>query len=87
MSPISRSGTWYIEFSGSDPHSGQVDYTVRPVGASRLIGGRHGLSRSYSTELSKILYAGLTHDQRVQVFGGTLRRIATPIFRQKGHQL
>jgi len=77
----------YIEFSGSDPHSGQVDYTVREVGVKRLIWGGHGPSRSYSTELSKVLDADLTHDQRLQVFGGNLRRIAAPIFRVKGYKL
>ena len=77
----------YIEFSGSDPHSGQVDYTVRELGVNRLIWGGHGPSRSYSTELSKVLDADLTHDERLQVFGGNLRRIAAPIFRQKGYNL
>ena len=77
----------YIEFSGSDPHSGQVDYTVAEVGASRLIWGGHGPSRSYSTELSKVLDADLTHDQRLAIFGGNLRRIAAPILRQKGYSL
>jgi predicted TIM-barrel fold metal-dependent hydrolase len=76
-----------IEFSGSDPHSGQVDYTVREIGTSRLVWGGHGPSRSYSTELSKVLDADLTHDERLQIFGGNLRRIATPIFRQKGYNL
>lgn len=73
-----------IEFSGSDPHSGQVDFTVRELGAERLVWGGHGPSRSYSTELSKVLDADLTHDERLQIFGGNLRRIAAPIFRQKG---
>jgi uncharacterized protein len=77
----------YIEFSGSDPHSGQVDYTVRELGVNRLIWGGHGPSRSYSTELSKVLDADLTHDERLQVFGGNLRRIAAPIFRKKGYKL
>jgi predicted TIM-barrel fold metal-dependent hydrolase len=77
----------YIEFSGSDPHSGQVDYTVRELGANRLIWGGHGPSRSYSTELSKVFDADLTHEQRLQIFGGNLRRIAAPIFRQKGYKL
>jgi predicted TIM-barrel fold metal-dependent hydrolase len=77
----------HIEFSGSDPHSGQVDYTVREIGASRLIWGGHGPSRSYSTELSKVFDADLTHEQRLQVFGGNLRRIAASIFRQKGYKL
>jgi predicted TIM-barrel fold metal-dependent hydrolase len=77
----------YVEFSGSDPHSGQVDFTVSEVGATRLIWGGHGPSRSYSTELSKVLDADLTHEERMQVFGGNLRRIAAPIFRQKGYAL
>lgn len=84
---VRRHENVYVEFSGSDPHSGQVDYTVREIGASRLIWGGHGPSRSYSTELSKVLDADLTHDQRLQIFGGNLRRLATPIFRQKGYKL
>jgi predicted TIM-barrel fold metal-dependent hydrolase len=76
-----------IEFSGSDPHSGQVDFTVRQVGVSRLVWGGHGPSRSYSTELSKVLDADLTPDQRLQIFGGNLRRVAGTIFRQKGYKL
>jgi predicted TIM-barrel fold metal-dependent hydrolase len=77
----------YVEFSGSDPHSGQVDFTVRELGARRLIWGGHGPSRSYSTELAKVLDADLTREQRLQIFGGNLRRIAGPIFRQKGYPL
>lgn len=77
----------YIEFSGSDPHSGQVDYTVGEVGVYRLIWGGHGPSRSYSTELSKVLDADLTDAQRGEILGGNLRRIATPIFRQKRYRL
>jgi predicted TIM-barrel fold metal-dependent hydrolase len=81
---VRRHPNVYIEFSGSDPHSGQVDYTVKELGADRLIWGGHGPSRSYSTELSKVLDADLTHEQRLQIFGGNLRRIAAPIFEQKG---
>lgn len=77
----------FIEFSGSDPHSGQVDFTIRELGEKRLIWGGHGPSRSYSTELSKVLDADLTFEQRLQIFGGNLRRIATPIFRRKGYSL
>jgi predicted TIM-barrel fold metal-dependent hydrolase len=77
----------YIEFSGSDPHSGQIDYTISQVGVDRLVWGGHGPSRSYSTELSKVLDADLTQPQRLQIFGGNLRRLAAPIFRQKGYQI
>jgi hypothetical protein len=61
-----------------------VDYTVGQIGVSRLIWGGHGPSRSYSTELSKVLDADLNFEQRLQIFGGNLRRIAGPIFRAKG---
>ena len=84
---VRRHENVFIEFSGSDPHSGQVDFTVREVGSARLIWGGHGPSRSYSTELAKVLDADLTHDQRMQLFGDNLRRIAGPILRQKGFRL
>ncbi len=77
----------FIEFSGSDPHSGQVDYTVAQLGAGRLVWGGHGPSRSYSTELSKVLDADLSGTQRYQILGGNLRRIAAPIFRRKGYSV
>jgi hypothetical protein len=76
-----------IEFSGSDPHSGQLDYTVAQLGADRLVWGGHGPSRSYSTELSKVLDSDLSGSQRHQILGGNLRRIATPIFRRKGYSV
>jgi hypothetical protein len=60
---------------------------VRELGINRLIWGGHGPSRSYSTELSKVLDADLTHVQRLQIFGGNLRRIVAPIFRGKGYQV
>jgi predicted TIM-barrel fold metal-dependent hydrolase len=76
-----------VEFSGSDPHSGQVDYTVARLGADRLVWGGHGPSRSYATELSKVLDADLGDAQRRQVLGGNLRRVAAPLFRRKGYPL
>lgn len=77
----------YLEFSGSDPHSGQVDFTVAQVGVDRLVWGGHGPSRSYSTELAKVFDADLTRPQREQIFGGNLRRLAEPLFRKKGYRL
>ena len=49
------------------------------IGVDRLVWGGHGPSRSYSTELSKVLDADLNDAQRRQIFGGNLRRIAAPI--------
>lgn len=74
----------YFEFAGSDPHSGAVDLAVRELGAERIVWGGHGPSRSFATELSKVLDADLTSAQRMQIFGGNLRRLAARIFREKG---
>lgn len=76
-----------LEFSGSDPHSGAVDLAVKELGADRIVIGGHIPSRSYATELSKVLDADLTQEQRMQIFGGNLRRIATPIFKKKGYKI
>lgn len=77
----------YLEFAGSDPHSGAVDLAVKELGADRLVIGGHIPSRSYATELAKILDADLTQEQKVQIFGGNLRRIATAIFKKKGYKI
>jgi uncharacterized protein len=77
----------YLEFAGSDPHSGAVDLAVNELGADRIVWGGHIPSRSYATELSKVFDADVTPEQRMQILGGNLRRIAGPIFRKKGYAL
>jgi uncharacterized protein len=73
-----------LEFAGSDPHSGEVDYAVSELGVDRIVWGGHGPSRSYATELGKVLDSDLSHADRMKVFGGNFRRLAAPIFRRKG---
>lgn len=76
-----------FEFSGSDAHSGEVDYAVKELGVDRIVWGGHGPTRSYSTELSKVLDADLDREGRMMVLGRNLRRIAAPILRRKGVQV
>lgn len=73
-----------LEFSGSDSHSGMVDYAIRELGADRLVWGGHGPSRSYATELGKVLDADISKADRMKILGGNLRRISASIFRKKG---
>lgn len=73
-----------LEFSGADPQSGSVDLAVKELGADRIVWGGHGPSRSYATELAKVLDASLSHDDRMKIFGRNYRRLAEPIFRKKG---
>lgn len=76
-----------VEFAGSDPHSGMVEYAIRELGVDRLVWGGHGPSRSYATELGKVLDADISKADRMKIFGGNLRRICAPIFRQKGMKI
>jgi hypothetical protein len=46
--------------------------------------GGHGPSRSYATELAKVLESDLSHADRLKVFGGNFRRLAAPILRRQG---
>ena len=73
-----------LEFAGSDPHSGAVDYAVKELGVDRIVWGGHGPSRSYATEFGKVLDADLSRADRTKIFGGNFRQIAAPIFRRKG---
>ena len=73
-----------LEFAGTDSHSGSVDHAVAELGVDRIVWGGHGPSRSYATELGKVLDADLSPSDRVKIFGGNFRRYAAPIFRQKG---
>jgi hypothetical protein len=74
----------FLEFSGSDPHSGSVDYAVNLLGSNRIVWGGHGPGRSYSTELSKVLDASVSLSDRRKILGGNYRRMAKDILRKKG---
>lgn len=76
-----------LEFAGSDPHSGSVEYAVRELGVDRIVWGGHGPSRSYATEFGKILDTDLSRADRMKIFGGNFRKMAAPIFRQKGWKI
>ncbi|MEX2568584.1 MAG: amidohydrolase family protein [Cyclobacteriaceae bacterium] len=76
-----------FEFSGADPHSGSVDYAVKELGADRIVWGGHGPSRSYSTELSKVLDASLSTTDRMKIFGSNYRKMARTIFKTKGMRI
>ncbi len=74
----------FLEFAGSDPHSGMVDYAVKELGAERLVWGGHGPSRSYATELGKVLDADISKADRMKILGSNLRRICAPALAKKG---
>jgi predicted TIM-barrel fold metal-dependent hydrolase len=76
-----------MEYSGSDPHSGMIENGIKILGADRLVWGGHGPSRSYATEIGKVLDANISKSDRMKIFGGNLRRISATMFRKKGMKI
>src|SRR5690625_254288 len=74
----------FLEFSGADPQSGSVDFAVNELGADRIVWGGHGPSRSYATEMAKVLDADLSHSERLKIFGENYRRLSHDILKKKG---
>ncbi|MBL7697116.1 MAG: amidohydrolase family protein [Chitinophagaceae bacterium] len=72
-----------FEFAGSWPHSGSVDYAVNELGADRIVWGDHGPSRSFSTELSKVLDASISKSDRMKILGENYRRTWAKMFKSK----
>ena len=84
--PSGRHENVYIEFSGSDPHSGQVDYTVRRAG-SRPTG--LGRARPVAFVFDRTLESPRRRPDPRPAAANLRRetaRLAAPIFRQKGVQ-
>lgn len=81
---IRRNPNVWLEIAGCDPTAGMVEMAARELGAERIIFGGHLPTRSYGTELSKVLGAGLTREQQMQALGGNLRRLLAPILKAKG---
>ena len=64
-----------------------VEYAIRELGVDRLVWGGHGPSRSYATELGKVLDADISRADRMKIFGRNLRRICEPVFRKRGMKI
>jgi predicted TIM-barrel fold metal-dependent hydrolase len=71
------------ETSGFDATAGFIDMAVRELGADRIVFGSHQPSRALGTELSKILSAGISEEDRMKILGGNLRRLLEPILSRR----
>ena len=74
----------YAELSGSEPVNGYVEMAVRELGADRIIYGGDSYGRSFSSQLSKVMDAAITEEQKQMIFRDNLRRLLLPILTAKG---
>jgi len=73
-----------VEISGSWPTRGMVEMAVRELGAERVIYGSDIAGRSFASQLAKVYGATISDRDKELIFSGNLKRMAAPIFRQKG---
>jgi hypothetical protein len=75
----------WAEVCGSDPTAGFVEMAVRELGAERVLYGSDAGGRSFASQLAKVVGANIPEDAKRLILGGNLRRLLTPILKQKGH--
>ena len=75
------------DLAGSDPTAGFTEMAVRELGAQRVLYGSDVGGRSFASQLAKVLGADIAESARRLILGENLKRLLTPIMRQKGMKL
>jgi len=73
-----------VDLAGGDPTSGLVEMAVRELGAERVIYGSDIGGRSFASQLAKVFGADISREQRKLILGENLKRMLTPILKEKG---
>lgn len=73
-----------VDLGGGDVTAGMVEAAVRELGAERVLYGSDVPGRGFATQLAKVLGAEIGEADRRLILGENLRRLLTPILRDKG---
>ena len=74
----------YADLAGSDPTAGMVEMAVRELGAERILYGSDVSGRSFASQLAKVQGADVPEAAKKLILGENLKRLLTPILRDKG---
>ncbi len=72
------------DLAGADPTNGITDMAVRELGAERVLYGSDAGGRSFASQLSKVYGAQVSDAAKKLIFGENLKRLLTPILKEKG---
>lgn len=75
-----------IDLGGSDPTAGFVEMAVRELGHRRVLYGSDIGGRSFASQLAKVHGAHITDEAKRAILSENLRRLMSPILRNKGIQ-
>ena len=73
-----------VDLGGGDPVAGITEMAVRELGAERVLFGSDAPGRSFASQLAKVDGAAISDDARPLILAGNLKRLLTPILRDKG---
>jgi len=75
------------DLAGSDPTAGFTEMALRELGAERVLYGSDAGGRSFASQLAKVLGADIPELAKIDILGGNLRRLLTPIMKAKGMRI
>lgn len=73
-----------VDLAGSDPTAGFTEMAVRELGPDRIIWGSDAGGRSLASQLSKVLGARVSDEDKQKILMGNLRQMLLPILTAKG---
>jgi uncharacterized protein len=74
----------YTDLAGFDPTAGVTEMAVRELGAERVLYGSDAGGRSFASQLSKVYSANISDHAKKLILGENLKRLLTPILKEKG---
>jgi len=77
----------FADLCGSDPCAGMTELAVRELGANRVLYGSDAGGRSFGSQLAKVFGASISESAKKLILGENLKRLLTPILKQKGVKL
>ncbi|MFN7139239.1 MAG: amidohydrolase family protein [Limisphaerales bacterium] len=75
-----------VDLAGSDPTTGLTEMAVRELGPERVIFGSDAGGRSFASQLAKVTGANISPEAKRLILGENLKRMLTPILKEKGMQ-
>lgn len=73
----------WTDLAGADPTSGVTEMAVRELGAERVLYGSDAGGRSFASQLAKVHGAQIPDAAKKLIFGENLKRLLTPILKEK----
>lgn len=74
----------YADLGGGDPVYGQVEMSVRELGAPRILYGSDVNGRSFGSQIGRVLGADISVADKKLILRENLRRLLQPALRRKG---